>query len=1287
MKVFISGVFIGLKDIRGRLRKAIAEAGDVPIGMENFGARAQAPRDVSLEELRTTDVVVLIVGPRYGKLDSISGLSNTHLEFREAQHYDIPILAFALPEDPALTEEEASRLETFRSEVALSALTYRSLDNANNLPERALASLKHFDSKRAELPGQFSPFQCAEDFFAALLDRDALFNHSYKLVGRGDTMEQLADFINGSAFAAILSGAGGVGKSRILLEFAKRQNDVVFLGPQFELKPEHLRQLPREADCIVIDDAHRLESLESLVQLVKSWSSRRTGGLQLLLTCRPSGLNRLRSAVCFLSQESVLELPELLPLDPQSSAYELAIQVIGADKPDLAKMLAEATDGNPLLITVGGQLLRRDQIPPAMLAQKGVFQSVALDNLISELPADICGVSSRDLLAVLAAIGPVRPDREPFCFQMLAGHLHVPTSSIVSAMAALRSKYRLLIKRGFSLRVHPDVLGDHLLAQAAVADGTATGFIEEVFEAFGEKYLSNILANASELEWRLGATESSISVLSGIWAVLREELPRLTYHLRVGLLKKLEAAAWFAPSDVWKILSWMLDHPEAPAEAIEGLLSYPNTQEDVIRQAPRLVSVIALHAKLTRDCARLLWEISVGDDRPLNATPDHPLRVLGELLSFHPRKTPHIQEQALDGLEDGLKIDEKTGMSRDVCTVLTPLLSRNLGWSISDGAKITMYSRSLPASNPSVIKVRNRAIGLIARQSNSPDTPLAVKGVDALLDLLRPPFGLYGRKVEPAEVASWEKEVGETVDLLLKLVASSVRSVVAYIAKRGLEGTAAVLRFWPPIDKRIENVLSLLPDSEEFTLFDSLRPWAHLFRSQMDREASEEKHQERVHQAVSHLWQTSTSSEELVRRVCHALEELHTAELNPNAWKLLNSLCDDKPKTVPQLAMAILGSECGILQRQAAVVYCRWFATDPRDALDEIKQRIEEDEENVTLGIANAYGWQRWLGEPETHTAEHILNIATLLKSQHWGVRKTALPTLTYARGLCEREALDVLLAADFGDDAELLDEALFAIDEKHGISPQNLTQGDYEGLLEKLRSVRDLPSHHYHIDQFVQLAAASCPTAVVDMFLSRIDYAASLPSKKADRYQPLPYRNFHQGFHALGEAAGYADLLRRIRDRVPREHYVYRFWIPQLYALASDGFCTTAVDVLREWSTSDDPEQVVLAAFLSREAGPAFAFTHDDFVAECLTNAEHFGEEVLRRARSNFHAGAASLSYHSAIGKPPQKMVQAERQADELAEKHKGEPIVSSFYRELADTFRGMIAESLTEDEEFLDQ
>ncbi|MBN1859662.1 DUF4062 domain-containing protein [Candidatus Bipolaricaulota bacterium] len=1280
----MSSVYRDLEDVRNRLLRSIRRAGDIPISMEDFGARGQPPLEVSLSEVRSADVAIVMAGPRYGSLDETSGLSITHLEFREAQEYGIPVLGFILSTDPSLPKEEISKLQAFKVEIEAAAHTCEHVDDQEQIPGDAIAALKRFDGERALLPGQFGPFQCAADYFHGLLETKAPFSHAHALVGRQDVLDELKAHLRGDAFVAILPGSGGVGKSRILLELAANSEGCVFLGPQFTLKPEHLRTFPKDARCLIVDDAHRVQSIESLIQLAYTWSKRPEKGLKLILTCRPAGVDRLLAAVRFVG-DGVLELRELPPLDVASDALDLAVAIVGDEKRELAKGLVTASDGNPLLITVGGRLLLRDESAPAMLAEKAEFQSAALNSLLSELPPTINGIPARRLLELFSAIGPVHPGREPAVFAMLAESLDAQRSSVVSAIAVLRTEHGLLVERGGRLRVSPDVLSDHLLDEAAAAGGISTGFIDEVFEVFGERYLSNILSNASELEWRLRSAGSTVSVSDGIWERVHKELPSQTYRERAGLLKEVEASAWVAPRDVWRIVSWMLGNPGAPDDPLKQLVSSPYSQEDVVRQVPEIIRALAWHTELSRPCAHALWDLSVGDDRALNATPDHPLRVLGDLLSFDPRKPPAIQERLLDGLEDALRDDVLEGTSRDTCKALKPLLSRTLGWSTRDGITITMHSGRLPADNESVRAIRGRAIELIYHQARSSAPALAAKAVDFLLDLLRPPFGMYGRKVDADEIASWKDEVHRVAEILLQLVADARESVVGYVAKRGIEDSVAA-RYWPAVGQDIEEQLKDLPDSEAFVLFDSLQPWAHLFRGDLDRQASEKLHSERIQLAANRLLKSSDSPSEIVEQLCRALASLSEAELNPNPWRLLDSLCDLKPDLVPELARTVLDEGCSPLQRGAARLYCKWFDQTPSIALDAIGLHIEIDQEDVSLGIADTYRYLSW-DEPEARKSEHPANVAKLLGSKHWGVRNTAIAALLRATGGHERQALDVLIATDFGHDTVLLENALRLINEKHGIAPAFLTKDDIEALLQKLREVRELSSDHFHMNQFLQLAVAVCPGATVAMLLSRIEYAASRSETESDRYQPLPYARFTEGLDALAELDAYSDLLRQIRDRVLEAHYVYRFWIPQLFALVSNRYDATAMAILREWSTSPEPEHVVFAAFLTREAGPDFAFKHDDFVVECLKNAVSLAGDTLRRVKANLHAGACSFSYGAAIGESPEIMVQSKKQSEQVAEKYRDVPVAKAFYEELAGSFQKMIDENLAEDEEMLDQ
>src|SRR5258708_2827908 len=63
------------------------------IKAEDFGASPSSPQQVCLAGVRAADIVVLILGQRYGAVQP-SGLSATHEEYREARNEQKAILVF-----------------------------------------------------------------------------------------------------------------------------------------------------------------------------------------------------------------------------------------------------------------------------------------------------------------------------------------------------------------------------------------------------------------------------------------------------------------------------------------------------------------------------------------------------------------------------------------------------------------------------------------------------------------------------------------------------------------------------------------------------------------------------------------------------------------------------------------------------------------------------------------------------------------------------------------------------------------------------------------------------------------------------------------------------------------------------------------------------------------------------------------------------------------------------------------------------------------------------------------
>ena len=84
MKIFVSSLISGNESFRAAVAEAAQTLGYELIKAEDFSATTASPQQACLAAVRACDVVVLLLGERYGYTQP-SGLSATHEEYREAR--------------------------------------------------------------------------------------------------------------------------------------------------------------------------------------------------------------------------------------------------------------------------------------------------------------------------------------------------------------------------------------------------------------------------------------------------------------------------------------------------------------------------------------------------------------------------------------------------------------------------------------------------------------------------------------------------------------------------------------------------------------------------------------------------------------------------------------------------------------------------------------------------------------------------------------------------------------------------------------------------------------------------------------------------------------------------------------------------------------------------------------------------------------------------------------------------------------------------------------------------
>ena len=81
LQVFVSSTYTDLIEERQAAVQAILDAGHIPAGMELFKAGNRSQLETIYKWIDESDIYMLILGGRYGSIESKSGKSYTQLEY------------------------------------------------------------------------------------------------------------------------------------------------------------------------------------------------------------------------------------------------------------------------------------------------------------------------------------------------------------------------------------------------------------------------------------------------------------------------------------------------------------------------------------------------------------------------------------------------------------------------------------------------------------------------------------------------------------------------------------------------------------------------------------------------------------------------------------------------------------------------------------------------------------------------------------------------------------------------------------------------------------------------------------------------------------------------------------------------------------------------------------------------------------------------------------------------------------------------------------------------------
>ena len=1268
IKTFVSSVSAQLESTRSQIIQDLSKAGYDVSAMERFGAQPTVPLDVCLRELRSSDIVILLVGPRYGSMLP-QGISYTHAEYREAQGAGVPVIAIRIPDDEGLDAEEQAQLKVFAEEVG-STTTYDSLapgESLERISPKVLAALTSARN-RGDIGHRFSIFQEHERYFEPLLQDQALLTHRGPFVGREQELKQIQSFIDGSEPLLILEAPGGSGKSRLLLEAAKAASQregaprIYFADPAASWCANDINLLPVTPPTIVaFDDAHRRPDLDRIVAACRQHNE----AIRYLVSCRPSAIPIVKPLVSsLLSAHPPVELE--IPRLPKQEAEVLAGHYLGDSLRHLAGLLVVVADRNPLVVCVGAQCIAEERVQPEVLERTPeAFRRVVLDRLLDD-PA--MTAANRRILEVVSAIGPVITEDDQLLTQLAdATKLH---KHEVRRFLAILERAAFLSRRGRLVRVSPDVLADHLLYIAAVDDlGKPTGFVDHIVSLFPSS-LENILANAAELDWRSETVDGPNSVLRAVWRDLEDLLPTFSNSQRTELVEQLKRAAIFAPAEVVRICHWLVENPNAPTDQLMDRWGVEDGPERLTDAMVEVLALIAAHPDYTKQCAEMLWHLGDRDERPETTNLNHPRRRLGDLLKYEPRtswqRPDGAQARAIEFFVERLGTPGRDRPSTWAVASLAGALRRTGENCTSDGRVLTIQEFALAKFASDLAERRGavmRCLVDVALGDRLDEAAAALAALSAALDAPRGPFG---RGLDDEEVAVWQAEAEHVIACLTRAAQEASSEVTRFLARQELRSFHQ--DHWPQITPAVERALEATVPVPSERFYDLLIGIPR--EEQLKEWEEEEARVERLRaEASEEFWRVHLTPTAVVEALLSAIAAFRGVgrETESRAGQLVHALVLSSSTDCRDFIFQLVTREMAWPLLRPALLAVHKL--DPALA-ETMVFKLSRSE--AALVRANAGEAIQWMIERATDLEALVLVTQTLSKDLSPTVRAVSAQALRRLAKLGHPQALSTLVSIEWSGELWLANEVLRSIDSNYGADPSELSDTDIDTLLGRVEQLRTLRKRNYEVLEFVSLASARRPVQTLEMLLRRI-FATEIQreDKEADQWIPLPYNGDGLNLPGISQAPDQTELVRKIRDATLSAGSSARFWFPVLFRV-SDPTLSAARVVLREWLASGQADKIVATATLLRGYAHNIVFSEHEMVAEILGAASQYGSDCLVNARSELFVLANSGVYMGTPGEPAPRHVQDRQEAIELAKLYQQNGPVKGFYQDLVEDAAG---------------
>jgi hypothetical protein len=1063
-----------------------------------------------------------------------------------------------------------------------------------------------------------TPWETPEEAFDQFRQGDR-YSHRWTLVGRDEELGELVHFVKDDAADAsalgLLTAAAGAGKSRLLKAVCVglEQDDpqtVVRVAPREAPAPEAFELLPDTADLlVVVDDAQEYGAeLRSFITHVR----RQRPEAKILMAARSYGLPAVREALRGLGVDPTTVPTWSLKELSTSEATALAAEALGPDKQQLAARLAHAAKDCPLLLVAGAVQIREGRLTTSVLQTDGQVRQQLADAFLRAAVPDRTGDSTR-LTSVLRAVSLLQPFREnvPTYQQALADLTGQPFYDLVPHVRTLEEA-GVLLRRGSSLRIVPDLLGDVVLANAALLPTTAasTGYLERAHDVLqAHEPLLHALVNTSRVEWQWSQDiPNAVALAEPLWAEIADGIRRAEPQQQAAHLPFLRQIGVFQPARTLGLVQWLYEHQPDPL---------------VRRALPPVLDAVAHDLRHIDEACDLLWDLGRDDSRPLNAHPDHALRILTELASYELGKPFAYQQAVIRAVGRWTAADSSSPHPRMPLALLDPVFAVEAESTTQEGWTLTI--RRARISMEQVQSVRRAALDVLFQEYAQEDPRRSARAALSFEEALR-----NTHTAGDMHVTSLLHELRDQTTLINPgpLAALGIRRAVDWNLTYGSSEN----------QHAAQEVLDALPTSTTHDLATALHTswWTPMRRT----------HEIDDHQAATSAWDAQ------LRITAEATKTWQPEEV----WQQMQTLLADGYDTFgyapehaqpfldhlftarPEMAQLISADAAHCSERvQQAVLPAALNALlrqPTREGIERAEEIIASEHASLKRAVATALADRR-VGHQLPPTT--LADLGRVLADDSDPVIRLLVVQAAGALSATDHAAaIELVSTVPLAGDARVAQEVARAVTVYEWLSWTDLSREQKSSLFDQLRTLENLES--YDTQKLLSAISLTHGDDVLGLLTARVEHWEE-NAELNYRYAPLPYQ-WHVPLR-LSDTPHRMAYLRRIlswtaapepgsRSALCREHYA-----PDLFRETARRVDREVQALLCDALGSGLPHERRAAAVLLGSVDGDLIWRDPAFVGQVLHAAAENSSELLQIVGGSLHSAVATGGRVTTPGKP----------------------------------------------------